>query len=117
MQVRRNRASNLGPGNVRTNGTRAHHGHDLSAPVGTNVSSSMAGEVVSSYNSSSYGNTVVVKTNVFMGPVQETVNPLTGATEVTEQNIYVQYSPQLPQVFRPGMCDGATCGWFAKNRL
>jgi hypothetical protein len=29
MQVHQNRGSNLGPGNVRNNGTRPHRGHDL----------------------------------------------------------------------------------------
>jgi RHS repeat-associated protein len=91
MQIRRNRASNLGPGYVRNNGTRFHAGHDLRSTVGTNVGSSLAGTVVSSYNSTSYGNTVVVKSNIhpeaqpgFVGP------PRPGGAP--EQNVYIQYS-------------------------
>ena len=92
MQVRQNRASNLGPGNVRTNGTRSHHGHDLRAAVGTNVSSTMAGTVVSSYNSNTgYGNTVVIKTNVHPEAQVDFVGP-PRAGGAPEQNIYVQYS-------------------------
>jgi RHS repeat-associated protein len=91
MQVRQNRASNLGPGNVRTNGTRAHHGHDLRAAVGTNVASSMAGIVVSSYNSGSYGNTVVVKTNTHPEAQPNFVGPI-GSKGTQEQNVYTQYS-------------------------
>lgn len=73
MQVRQNRASNLGPGNVRVNpdgSVRPHHGHDLHAPTGTQVSSSMAGTVVSATNAGSngYGNTVVVKSNITPQP-------------------------------------------------
>jgi RHS repeat-associated protein len=93
MQVRQNRASNLGPGYVRNNGTRAHRGHDLYSPTGTTVSSSMAGTVVSATNAgdNGYGNTVVVKTNIhpeaqpdFVGP------PRPGGAP--EDNVYVQYS-------------------------
>jgi RHS repeat-associated protein len=102
MQVRQNRASNLGPGNVRTqNGipnSRPHHGHDLHAPTGTNVSSTLAGKVVSATNAGSngYGNTVVVKSNIhpeaqpgFVGPPQNPQSP-TGAPP--EKTMYVQYS-------------------------
>jgi len=98
MQVRHNRASNIGPGYVRNSGTRFHAGHDLHAPTGTNVSSTLAGKVVSATNTgnNSYGNTVVVKSNIrpeaqpgFVGPRQDPGAP---ATRVPEKNLYVQYS-------------------------
>lgn len=110
MQIRQNRASNLGPGNVRTNGTRPHDGHDLRAPVGTNVSSTMGGTVVTSYSSNSgYGNTVVVKTNTLTGPSQVSYNPLTGGQEnVSQDNIYVQYSHLSQQNVNVG--DNVTMG-------
>jgi|GEM_PF-1682854 len=98
MQVRRNTASHIGPGHVRNGGTRFHAGHDLHAPTGTNISSSLAGKVVSATNAGNngYGNTVVVKSNIhpeaqpgFMGPRQDPGAPATG---VPEKNLYVQYS-------------------------
>lgn len=51
MQEGQNKASNLGPGDVRSFGGQPHHGHDLRAALGTNVRSSMSGRVVSSYYS------------------------------------------------------------------
>lgn len=98
MQVRHNRASNLGPGYVRNGGTRFHAGHDLHAPTGTIVNSTLAGTVVSATNTgaNSYGNTVVVKSNIhpegqpgFVGPRSDPGAPSTG---IPEKNIYVQYS-------------------------
>ena len=91
MRIRRNRASNLGPGNVRTNGTRFHAGHDLQSSTGTNISSTLAGEVVSSYNSPSYGNTVVVKSNIHPEAQESFIGP-PRAGGAPEDNIYVQYS-------------------------
>lgn len=97
MEVRRNRASNLGPGDVRNGGTRFHAGHDLHATTGTNVSSTLPGTVVSATNAgnNSYGNTVVVKSNIhpeaqpgFVGPP----SALPAPSGVPEKNIYVQYS-------------------------
>jgi len=94
MQIRENRASNLGPGYVRTStdGTpKRHDGHDLYAPTGTSVRSTMAGRVVSAANAGDYGNTIVVKTNThpeaqasFVGPKMLGYFP--------EQNTYTQYS-------------------------
>ena len=73
MQIRRNRASNLGPGTVRNGGTRFHAGHNLYAPNGTAVRSVMAGTVHATGNSRSYGNYVtvaheVITENQGMGP-------------------------------------------------
>lgn len=104
MQVRQNRASNLGPGAVRTNndGTaRRHAGHDLYSPSGTQVSSTMAGTVVSAGNTdpNGYGNSVVVRTNIhpaaqtnFVGPAETNLISPSGQAIVPENNIYVQYS-------------------------
>ena len=64
MRIRRNRASNLGPGHVRNDGTRFHAGHDLYAQEGTNVMSVMDGEVHTTGYSSSYGNYVTIKHTV-----------------------------------------------------
>ena len=61
-RIRVNRASNLGAGYTRTGGKQWHGGHDLYAPVGTDVRSSMAGTVHATGNSVSYGNYVTVKT-------------------------------------------------------
>jgi RHS repeat-associated protein len=61
-RIRVNRASNLGAGYTRTGGTQWHGGHDLYAPVGTDVRSSMAGTVHATGTSASYGNYVTVKT-------------------------------------------------------
>jgi RHS repeat-associated protein len=67
MRIRLNRASNLGPGMVRRNSAgklKFHAGHDLAAPEGSAVRSVMAGEVVGSGYSKSYGNYVTVKHEV-----------------------------------------------------
>jgi len=64
MRVRQNRASNLGPGNVRSYGKQFHSGHDLYAPTGTRVNSVMAGKVIASGFSSSYGNYITVQHSV-----------------------------------------------------
>ncbi|WP_459212748.1 Ig-like domain-containing protein [Aquimarina rhabdastrellae] len=61
-RMRVNRASNLGAGYTRNNGTKWHAGHDLYAASGTSVRSSMEGEVVAEGESSSYGNYVTIKT-------------------------------------------------------
>ncbi|CAM1344204.1 conserved hypothetical protein [Tenacibaculum amylolyticum] len=61
-RMRVNRASNLGAGYTRNNGTKWHAGHDLYAEAGTSVRSSMAGTVHKVGTSSSYGNYVTVKT-------------------------------------------------------
>jgi RHS repeat-associated protein len=63
-RIRVNRASNLGAGKTRNNGTKFHAGHDLYAATGSSVRSSMAGTVLKSGYSSSYGNYVNVKTEV-----------------------------------------------------
>ena len=62
-RMRLNRASNLGPGKTRNNGTKFHAGHDLYAPIGTPVSSVMDGVVESVGTSSSYGNYVTIVHN------------------------------------------------------
>ena len=67
MRIRLNRASNLGPGMVRRNSAgklKFHAGHDLAAPEGSTVRSVMAGEVVGSGYSKSYGHYVTVKHEV-----------------------------------------------------
>ncbi|WP_044209400.1 peptidoglycan DD-metalloendopeptidase family protein [Flammeovirga sp. OC4] len=61
MQIRKNRASNLGKGWVRTFGKRFHAGHDLYAKKGTTVKSVYDGTVIKAGYSSSYGNHVTVK--------------------------------------------------------
>ncbi|WP_237561837.1 DUF6443 domain-containing protein [Flagellimonas algicola] len=86
QRIRVNRASNLGAGYTRTNGTQWHAGHDLYAPVGTSVRSSMAGEVVAEGNSSSYGNYVTIKTTHTR---TETVN---GETTETTDTYYTFYA-------------------------
>ncbi|MDY8137073.1 DUF6443 domain-containing protein [Aquimarina sp. 2201CG5-10] len=61
-RIRVNRASNLGAGYTRNNGSKWHAGHDLYAAKGTNIRSSMAGEVVAEGTNSSYGNYITIKT-------------------------------------------------------
>ncbi len=62
MKIRKNRASNLGPGNVRNNGTKYHGGHDLYGKVGDPVYSVKSGKVVKIGNSpSGYGHYVTIK--------------------------------------------------------
>ena len=63
-RMRLNRASNLGPGQTRNNGSRFHAGHDLYAPIGTQVSSVLDGVVESVGTSTSYGNYVTIVHNV-----------------------------------------------------
>ena len=63
-RIRVNRASNLGPGSVRSGGTRFHNGHDLYAASGTEVRSVMAGEVIHSGFINGYGNSVTVQHTV-----------------------------------------------------
>ena len=63
----------MGPGNVRNNGERYHAGNDIYASSGSRVNSVMKGNVVSSGNSTDYGNYVTVQHTVFsentgMGP-------------------------------------------------
>jgi len=60
MQIRVNRASNLGQGVLRNNSTKFHAGHDLYAPKGTPVMTVMTGKVIASAYSPSYGNYVTV---------------------------------------------------------
>jgi murein DD-endopeptidase MepM/ murein hydrolase activator NlpD len=66
MKIRRNRASNLGPGYVRTNGTVWHAGHDLYAPVGTAVMSVLNGKVIKVGYSNSYGNYITIEHDVIV---------------------------------------------------
>ncbi len=64
-RIRVNRASNLGAGDVRIGSdgrAKWHGGHDLYAPTGTEVRSSMAGTVEATGYSSSYGNYITIKT-------------------------------------------------------
>ncbi len=61
-RIRVNRASNLGAGFTRSNGQQWHAGHDLYAPAGTSVQSSMAGYVVAEGENTTYGNYVTIKT-------------------------------------------------------
>ena len=61
MKVRRNRASNLGPGYVRNNGKRFHAGHDLYAPVGTPVHSVLKGKIIKVGHSKSYGKYITIQ--------------------------------------------------------
>lgn len=63
MRIRANRASNLGPGKVRTNGTKFHAGHDLAAPRGTPTYAVMDAKVVAISKSKStkgYGSFVTL---------------------------------------------------------
>ncbi len=105
MQIRQNRASNLGPGNVRTNGTRQHSGHDLAAPSGTNVSSTMSGTVVFAGEAGPLGNNVVVKTNIHPEAQADFTGPI-GENGPQQDNIFVQYS-HLDQI-DPAIAAGET---------
>jgi len=69
MKVRRNRASNLGPGMLRNGGSRFHAGHDLYAPAGTEVMSVKRGVVIMVGVSNSYGNYITIKHEI---PVEHT---------------------------------------------
>jgi murein DD-endopeptidase MepM/ murein hydrolase activator NlpD len=66
MKIRRNRASNLGPGYVRNNGAKWHAGHDLYAPVGTTVMSVHSGKVIKVDYSTSYGNYITIEHNMIV---------------------------------------------------
>jgi len=62
MKIRRNRASNLGPGNVRNNGTKYHAGHDLQGKIGDPIYSVKDGIVEKIGNSpSGYGKYITIK--------------------------------------------------------
>ncbi len=61
MKIRKNRASNLGPGKVRNNGTKYHGGHDLQGDIGDEILSIKDGVVVKVGNSpSGYGNYITI---------------------------------------------------------
>src|SRR6056297_3172363 len=62
MNIRKNRASNLGPGKVRNNGTKYHGGHDLQGAIGDEVVSIKDGFVEKIGNSpSGYGKYITIK--------------------------------------------------------
>ena len=96
MQIRRNRASNLGPGNVRNGGNRPHSGHDLFAPVGTNVRSVMSGTVIAVGVSTSYGNYVTIRHTFDRTQTRTELDPFTGEariiTEVVTETYYSFYA-------------------------
>jgi len=91
-RIRVNRASNLGAGYTRTNGSQWHAGHDLYAPAGTSVRSSLTGEVTNVGGSNSYGNYVTVKTEI--KGVEVTLNQSTNEVTTTEttDTYYTFYS-------------------------
>ena len=61
MKIRRNRASNLGPGMLRNGGSRFHAGHDLYAAIGSTVMAVQSGNVIKVGVSNSYGNYITIK--------------------------------------------------------
>lgn len=63
MEIRRNRGSNLGPGDVRDEGRKYHAGHDLYARSGTSVKAVMEGTIIASGYSSTYGNFLTIEHN------------------------------------------------------